>query len=92
MAVLYIWYPIESSTIDVFSKNTFVRQCNRRLFTPHLHHFLADEKQECVQIGNGSLIGADDYSHKLRVRSKPSQNLVIACKDNLTEFICKINV
>ena len=62
------------------------------VMTAHLHHFLADEKQECVQLGNGSLIGADDYSHKLRVRSKPSQNLVIACKDNLTEFICKINV
>jgi hypothetical protein len=68
------------------------RQRNDLVLTAHLHHFSGDEEQECMRVSNGSLMGVDTHAQDLRLTSTPSQNLIVVCKDNVTEFICKINV
>ena len=60
--------------------------------TAHLHHFSADEKCGCITIGNGSLMGADDYALNLRLFSTPSQTLIIATRDNVCDTIYKLNL
>ena len=60
--------------------------------TAHLHHFQGDEKNECMLISNGSLMGTDDHAASLRYSSKPSQNLIIVSPDNVTFGVHKINV
>lgn len=68
------------------------RKRNDLVLSAHFHHFSADEEHECVRISNGTLMGVDTHSQDLRLTNKPSQNLIIANKDNVTEFICKINL
>lgn len=58
----------------------------------HLHHFSADEKCGCITIGNGSLMGADDYALRLRLFSKPSQTFIVVTPENVCEAIYKINL
>lgn len=58
----------------------------------HDHHFCADEKNETIALGNGTLMGSDQYSLNYRLTSKPSQNLVIVTEDNVTEDIKRILV
>lgn len=58
--------------------------------TAHEHHFQCDEKNRCVAIGNSSLMGTDSYAQKLRLSATPSQNLIIATKENVTECIYRI--
>lgn len=55
-----------------------------------MHHFQADEKNRTIALGNGTLMGTDTYAQKLRLSSTPSQNLIIASKDNVTECIYRI--
>lgn len=55
--------------------------------TAHLHHFNADEKNFTRRIGNGSLMGTDDFAHNLRLSSTPSQTFIVADKDNVTKEI-----
>ncbi len=62
------------------------------VLTAHLHHFSAEEKNETVLISNSSLMGTDDYAEKLRLSSKPSQNLIIVSKENAAKCIYKINL
>ena len=68
------------------------RKRNDLVLSAHYHHFSADEEHECMRISNGTLMGVDTHSQDLRLTSKPSQNLIVANRDNVTEFICKINV
>ena len=68
------------------------RKRNDLVLSAHFHHFSADEEHECVRVSNGTLMGVDTHSQDLRLTNKPSQNLIIANKDNVTEFICKINL
>ena len=68
------------------------RQRNDLILSAHLHHFSADEENECIRVSNGTLMGVDTHSQDLRLTSKPSQNLIVANKDNVTEFICRIQV
>lgn len=68
------------------------RKRNDLVLSAHFHHFSADEEHECVRISNGTLMGVDSHSQDYRLTSKPSQNLIVANKDNVTEFICKINL
>lgn len=68
------------------------RKRNDLVLSAHFHHFSADEEHECIRISNGTLMGVDNHSQDFRLTSKPSQNLIIANKDNVTEFICKINL
>ena len=68
------------------------RKRNDLVLSAHYHHFSADEEHECMRISNGTLMGVDTHSQDFRLTNKPSQNLIVANKDNVTEFICKINV
>lgn len=68
------------------------RRRNDLVLSAHLHHFSADEENECVRVSNGSLMGVDTHAQDLRLTSKPSQNLIVANPNNVTEFICKINL
>ena len=47
------------------------------IFTAHRHHLTVEDLQKCRVIGNGSLVGMDDYSQSLRLNSYPSQNVVV---------------
>jgi len=68
------------------------RQSYDLMCTAHLHHFSADEKCGCVTVGNGSLMGTDDYAMNLRLHSEPSQTLIIATPQNVCDAIYKINL
>ena len=68
------------------------RQSYDLMCTAHLHHFSADEKCACVMVGNGSLMGTDEYAMNLRLHSKPSQTLIIATPENVCDTIYKINL
>ena len=58
----------------------------------HRHHFAADEKNCCVIISNGSLMGTDDYAEKLRLSASPSQNLILVSNHNVCECIYRLLV
>ena len=73
--------------LSMMTKNNF-----ELIVSAHLHHFSANEENECMLISNGSLMGTDSYAEKLRLSSKPSQNMIIVTKDNVTENIYKIVV
>ena len=60
------------------------------VLTAHLHHFGGDEKNQTVVLSNGSLMGTDSYAEKLRLTSRPSQNLIIATKDSVASVIYRI--
>ncbi len=60
------------------------------VLTAHLHHFSGDEKNETLVISNGSLMGTDDYAKGFRLSSKPSQNLIIASKNNILDTLYRI--
>lgn len=62
------------------------------ILTSHYHHFSADEKNETIILGNSSLMGTDDFAERLRVSSKPSQNLIISTQDNVVDSIFRILV
>ena len=60
------------------------------VLTAHMHHFSGEEKNRCVAIGNGTLMGTDSFAQKLRLSSTPSQNLIIVSNDNVTDCIYRI--
>ncbi len=60
------------------------------VLTAHLHHFGGDEKNQTLVISNGSLMGTDSYAEKLRLSSRPSQNLIIVTKESVADSIHRI--
>lgn len=82
----------DSPTKIVQNMVAATRQRNDLVLSAHFHHFGADEENECLRVSNGTLMGVDTHSQDLRLTSKPSQNLIVANKDNVTEFICRIQV
>lgn len=60
------------------------------VLTAHLHHFGGDEKNQTLVISNGSLMGTDSYAEKLRLSSRPSQNLIVVTKDSVADSIHRI--
>ena len=60
------------------------------LCTAHLHHFNGDEKNESIIVGNGSLMGTDNYAAKLRLRSTPSQTFIVVTENNVIDGIHRI--
>ena len=66
------------------------RQQYDLVLTAHLHHFSCDEQNETVVISNGSLMGTDDYAEKLRLSSKPSQNLIIVSDKSVCDALYRI--
>lgn len=55
--------------------------------TAHLHHWNSDEKNFTRRIGNGSLMGTDDFSFNLRLTSNPSQTFVVVTEKSVTDSI-----
>ena len=62
------------------------------VLSAHEHHFSADEKNNTLRFSSGTLMGSDDYSENLRLTSTPSQLLIVASEDNITEYVCRIIV
>ena len=60
------------------------------ILTAHLHHFAGDETNRTVQVSNGSLMGTDSYAKDLRLDSQPSQNIIIATKDSVCDYIRRV--
>ena len=60
------------------------------ILTAHMHHFSCDERNECVVVSNGSLMGTDVYAQSLRLSSKPSQNLIILNRNSVVDSIQRI--
>lgn len=56
----------------------------------HYHHFSADELNEVVVIGNGSLMGTDTYAKDKRLTSVPSQNLIIVSDKSVVDTLYRI--
>ena len=78
---------------DVASNLTMMCESDFDLIlTAHMHHFSADEQNQCIVLCNGTLMGTDEYSKNLRLTCTPSQNLIIATWDNPTEIIYRIQV
>lgn len=62
------------------------------VLTAHYHHFQCDERNNTILVGNGSLMGTDSFAQKLRLSSKPSQNLIICTPKNVCYAIYKIDL
>ena len=62
------------------------------VLTAHYHHFQCDERNNTLLVGNGSLMGTDSFAQKLRLSSKPSQNLIICTPKNVCYAIYKIDL
>ena len=77
-----------SSVIDRLSMMTKERP--DLVLVAHYHHFNADELNEVVVIGNGSLMGTDTYAKDRRLTSKPSQNLIIASDESVVDTLYRI--
>lgn len=60
--------------------------------TAHMHHFSANEENECMMISNPSLMGTDGFAESKRLTSKPAQTLIIADEDSPTYAIHRIVV
>lgn len=60
------------------------------ILTAHLHHFAAEEENNIIRISNGTLMGVDSYAKDLRLSSNPSQNIIVATKDSVCEFIRRV--
>jgi hypothetical protein len=45
--------------------------------TAHLHHFSANEENECVLVSNPSLMGTDGFAESKRLTSRPAQTLIV---------------
>lgn len=72
--------------------NAYTQNHAELILSAHEHHFNADEDNGTMRLCNGSLIGTDNYSSKLRLNSQPSQLFIVSSKDNITECIYKIPV
>lgn len=60
------------------------------ILTAHLHHWAGDETNRTIQISNGSLMGTDSYAKDLRLDSQPSQNIIIATRDSVCDYIRRV--
>ena len=55
------------------------------LLISHLHHPWMEETNNTKVVGNGALMGTDEYARGLRLNSRASQNLIIVSKKNACE-------
>lgn len=60
------------------------------ILTAHLHHWAGDETNRTIQISNGSLLGTDSYAKDLRLDSQPSQNIIIATRDSVCDYVRRV--
>lgn len=62
------------------------------LLIAHLHHPWMEETDNVRIIGNGSLMGLDDYAKNLRLSSHASQTLIVASPENSCKEVRIIDV
>jgi len=72
--------------------NAYTQNHAELILSAHEHHFSADEDNGTMRLCNGSLVGTDEYSSKLRLNSQPSQLFIVCSKDNVTECVYKMNI
>ena len=58
----------------------------------HRHHMWFEEQFESIVLSNGCLVGVDTHSKKHRLRSTPSQTLIIVTEDNVIDNVKRIIV
>lgn len=75
------------ANLSMITRNIYDLVC-----AAHLHHFSADEQNQCIVISNGCLMGTDNYSQKLRLSSIPSQTLVVITKNNSCKEIIRFEL
>lgn len=46
--------------------------------TAHLHHFSANEENECVMVSNPCLMGTDGFAESKRLTSRPAQTFIVS--------------
>lgn len=56
----------------------------------HRHHFSADEQNEILLIGNGSLMGSDSFATDNRLTAFPSQTFIVVTKENVADTVYRI--
>lgn len=62
------------------------------VLSAHYHHFQCDERNNTLLIGNGSLMGTDDFAKNLRLSGKPSQNVIICTPKSVAYCVYKIDL
>lgn len=62
------------------------------LLISHLHHPWMEESNNTKIIGNGALMGTDDYARGLRLNSRASQNLIVVSEENVCEELYIIDL
>lgn len=60
--------------------------------TAHLHHFSANEENECMMVSNPSLMGTDGFAESKRLTSKPAQTFIVTGEKSPTYAIHRIVV
>ena len=65
--------------------NTYTQSHFDLILSAHAHHFSADEDNGTMRLCNGSLVGSDDYSSRLRLNSQPSQLFIVSSKNNVKD-------
>ena len=81
------------SPVTGLDKLTLMTHRHYDLFcTAHRHHYFCEEKNNCMIIGNSSLMGTDSYAEKLRLSADPSQALIVVTPDNACETIHRIKL
>ena len=70
--------------------SVMLKQSPELVCTAHRHHFSADEQNEILLVGNGSLMGSDSYAVDNRFTAQPSQTLIVVSKENVLESIHRI--
>lgn len=63
--------------ISLMTKKTY-----DAIFLAHSHHFEANEIHGTYVYMNGTMVGADNYSNRLRRTSNPSQNFFVISKED----------
>lgn len=58
----------------------------------HRHHMWMDEQYDGIVLCNGCLSGVDTHTKKLRLKSKPSQTLIIATPSNVIADIKRLSL
>lgn len=81
---------LDSQKTVIKNLQTFTNNRIDLVCTAHLHHFSANEENDCMLICNPSMMGMDSFAESKRLYSKPAQNLIIATPENVAESIHRI--
>ena len=75
------------SNLTLYTKKHF-----DMILSSHFHHLAVEEENSTIVVYNGSIMSTDSYAEKLRLNSKPSQNLIICSEKDVMECLYKIDL